>query len=38
MHATLIKSCTVLPPSNTQTGGKVDITFMATQLNEIDAS
>jgi len=28
----------VLSPSNTQTGGKVKITFMARQLNEIDAS
>jgi len=38
MHATSIKSCTIFPPSNTQIGGKVDITFMATQLNEMDAS
>ena len=35
MHTTLIKSCTVIPPINTQTCGKVDITFMGKQLNEI---
>jgi len=28
--------CTVFPPPKTQTGGKVDITFMGKQLNEID--
>jgi len=35
MHATSIKSCIVIPPTNTQTSGKVDITFMGKQLNEI---
>jgi len=37
MHATSIKSCTVLPPSNTQTGGKEQITFITKQSNQIEA-
>jgi len=36
MHATSIKSCIVLPPSNTQTSGKAQITFIPKQSNETE--